>query len=148
MNSMLNGLNVQNLRTACPAFVRIASAAFMRTATRSIVIGVLCLLSLLPCRGEENKMPSNDMSIEWSAQEGKELIGQQAPEFSGLKWLNTPPLSMQSLHGKVVLIRFWLIDCPLCSGSAQALNEIYEKYRNKGVVVIGIHHPKSEPAHN
>jgi peroxiredoxin len=112
-----------------------------RIAALAIVMGV-CLFSIAPCPGE------NSMPEQWSAKEGTELIGQQAPEFSGLKWLNTTPLTMQSLQGKVVLIRFWLIDCPFCSGSADALNQIYEKYRNKGVVVIGIHHPKSDAAHD
>jgi len=110
-----------------------------RTAALAIVMAV-CLFSTVPCGGE------NSLPEQWSPAEGTELIGHQVPEFSGLKWLNTAPMSMQSLRGKVVLIRFWLIDCPFCSGSADALNQIYEKYRNKGLVVIGIHHPKSDAA--
>ncbi len=81
-------------------------------------------------------------------QEGAELIGQKAPEFQNLTWLNSPPLTIKSLRGQVVLIRFWLIDCPYCRTTAPALNYLFQKYRSRGLVVIGIHHPKSEAAHN
>jgi tetratricopeptide (TPR) repeat protein/peroxiredoxin len=74
--------------------------------------------------------------------DGADLIGTKAPEFSGLKWIGTP-YTLTQLRGKVVLIRFWLADCSLCSNSAPALNSLYKRYGSKGLVVIGIHHPKS-----
>jgi thiol-disulfide isomerase/thioredoxin len=46
----------------------------------------------------------------------------------------------------VVLLRFWLIDCPYCVRTAPALRELAEQYRDDGLVVVGLHHPKSEPA--
>lgn len=51
---------------------------------------------------------------------------------------------MRQLRGKVVLIRFWLARCSYCENSAAALNDLYKRYGNSGLVVIGIHHPKSE----
>ena len=80
----------------------------------------------------------------WRPSEGAELIGRPAPALSGLTWLNSEPLSIEGLRGKVVLIRFWLVGCPYCKNSAPALAELYEKYGGDGLVVIGIHHPKSE----
>lgn len=80
----------------------------------------------------------------WRPREGAELIGKQAPEFEGLQWLNSEPLRLKDLRGKVVLIRFWLMGCSFCVNTAPALNELYEDYRNEGLVVIGVHHPKSE----
>jgi peroxiredoxin len=74
--------------------------------------------------------------------DGADLIGTKAPEFCGLKWIGTPH-TLAQLRGKVVLIRFWLADCSLCSNSAPALNTLYKRYGSKGLVVIGIHHPKS-----
>lgn len=74
--------------------------------------------------------------------DGADLIGTKAPEFCGLKWLGTP-YTLAQLRGKVVLIRFWLADCSMCTNSAPALNTLYKRYGNKGLVVIGIHHPKS-----
>jgi peroxiredoxin len=116
----------------------------MRSSGRISSIVLAFLLSLLA--GQESFGGTQVSEAAWAPKEGIDLIGRQAPEFKGLRWLNCEPLSMTSLRGKIVLIRFWLIECPLCSGSAEALNTIYEKYRNKGLVVIGIHHPKSEPA--
>jgi peroxiredoxin len=80
----------------------------------------------------------------WQPAEGQELIGTKAPEFKDLQWIGSAPLELRSLRGKVVLIRFWLSGCPLCENSAAALNYLDEKYRDRGLVVIGIHHPKSE----
>ncbi|MCA9809548.1 MAG: redoxin domain-containing protein [Candidatus Dadabacteria bacterium] len=82
----------------------------------------------------------------WQPSEGAELIGRPAPALSGLTWLNSEPLGLEDLRGKVVLIRFWLVGCPYCKNTAPALAELYEKYGKDGLVVIGIHHPKSERA--
>jgi len=84
----------------------------------------------------------------WQPAEGAELIGKPAPGFSGLTWLNSEPLSIEDLRGRVLLIRFWLVDCPYCTSTAPSLVELYDKYRGEGLVVIGIHHPKSERAKN
>ena len=80
----------------------------------------------------------------WEPREGGELIGTPAPEFSGLEWINSQPLTLERLEGKAVLIRFWLTGCPFCTATAPALNELYETYQDEGLVVIGIHHPKSQ----
>ncbi|CAN5118853.1 hypothetical protein BH10CYA1_BH10CYA1_34950 [soil metagenome] len=80
----------------------------------------------------------------WQPSEGQELVGTAAPEFEGLEWINSAPFTLHGLQGKVVLIRFWLADCPLCENSAAALNYLNEKYETAGLVVIGIHHAKSE----
>ncbi|MCI0453365.1 MAG: redoxin domain-containing protein [Candidatus Dadabacteria bacterium] len=80
----------------------------------------------------------------WKPKEGLELIGTKAPSFEGLNWLNTEPINIEDLRGKVVLIRFWLVGCPLCEHTAPALVELYNKYKNDGFIVVGIHHPKSQ----
>ena len=80
----------------------------------------------------------------WKPKEGSEIIGTQAPSLSGLTWLNTEPLDIEDLRGKVVLIRFWLVGCPFCEHTAPALVELYNKYKDEGFIVVGIHHPKSE----
>ncbi|MFP6626339.1 MAG: redoxin domain-containing protein [Deltaproteobacteria bacterium] len=85
---------------------------------------------------------------DWAPRQGLELIGQPAPELQGIKWLQGGPLSLAEAksQGKAVLLRFWLIDCPYCTRSAPALNEIHSRYADRGLLVIGIHHPKSERA--
>ncbi|HTK02496.1 MAG TPA: cytochrome c biogenesis protein DipZ [Bordetella sp.] len=66
-----------------------------------------------------------------------------APPLNGaVQWLNSPPLSLQSLRGKVVLVDFWTYSCINCLRTLPYLKTWEEKYRDKGLVVIGVHAPE------
>jgi len=69
-----------------------------------------------------------------------------APEFVGItKWLNTDkPLKMSDLKGKVVLVDFWTYTCINCIRTLPFVTSWYEKYKDKGFVVIGVHTPEFE----
>jgi peroxiredoxin len=82
----------------------------------------------------------------WTPSEGARLVGTPAPEWVGLSWIQGGPLRLADLRGKVVLLRFWLMDCPFCARTAPALRELSERYKEDGLVVVGLHHPKSEGA--
>ncbi len=71
------------------------------------------------------------------------LIGQPAPAWKLEHWFNSPPIALEDLRGKVVLVR-WLMapSCPFCSATAPALNRFDEEYRGRGLVVIGAYHHK------
>jgi len=84
----------------------------------------------------------------WQPKEGQKLIGTRAPEWRSLEWIQGGPLTLGALHGKVVLIRFWAMGCSLCATTAPELQELSDKYGERGLVVIGIHHPKSPDAHD
>jgi thiol-disulfide isomerase/thioredoxin len=67
----------------------------------------------------------------------------QAPEFTGIeKWLNSAPLTMQQLRGKVVLVDFWTYTCINCIRTLPHVKEWHEKYRDQGLVVVGVHTPE------
>lgn len=69
----------------------------------------------------------------------------RAPEFKGIKaWLNTRPLHMEKLKGKVVLIDFWAYTCVNCLRTLPYLKKWHKKYSKKGLVVVGIHSPEFE----
>lgn len=69
----------------------------------------------------------------------------KAPEFTGITtWLNTDPLTMQQLQGKVILIDFWTYTCINCIRTLPHVIGWYEKYKDKGFVVIGVHTPEFE----
>ena len=73
------------------------------------------------------------------------LIGTKAPEWSVTDWINSKPLAMKDLKGKVVLVRWWTGGgCPYCIATAPALNEFHDKYGSKGLVVIGFYHHKAD----
>ncbi len=67
----------------------------------------------------------------------------KAPEFTGLgTWLNSEPLKLSELRGKVVLVDFWTYSCINCVRTLPYLTHWDETYRDKGLVVIGIHTPE------
>ncbi|MGO4809381.1 thioredoxin family protein [Cupriavidus sp. 2MCAB6] len=69
--------------------------------------------------------------------------GSAAPEFTGIsQWLNSPPLSMQALRGKVVLVDFWTYSCVNCINTLPYVKQWYEKYKDRGLVVVGVHTPE------
>jgi len=66
-----------------------------------------------------------------------------APEFSGISaWLNSPPLTMESLRGKVVLVQFWTYSCINCLRTLPYVTRWHEQYKDKGLVVVGVHTPE------
>jgi len=67
----------------------------------------------------------------------------QAPSLDGAaQWLNSPPLTMQGLRGKVVLVDFWTYSCINCLRSLPYVEAWAQKYKDQGLVVIGVHTPE------
>ena len=72
------------------------------------------------------------------------VIDQPAPSWQVAQWFNSPPLALEDLRGKVVLVR-WFMDpsCPFCSGTAPTLRALHERYADQGLAVIGMYHHKA-----
>nr|WP_315594099.1 cytochrome c biogenesis protein DipZ [uncultured Cupriavidus sp.] len=67
----------------------------------------------------------------------------QFPGLNGaVAWLNSPPLTAEALRGKVVLVDFWTYSCINCLRSLPYVKAWAEKYRDQGLVVIGVHAPE------
>ena len=67
----------------------------------------------------------------------------KAPEIIGTQsWINSEPLSIGGLKGKVVLVDFWTYTCINCIRTFPYIKEWDDKYRDKGLVIIGIHTPE------
>ena len=65
------------------------------------------------------------------------------PSLSGATgWLNSPPLSAEQLRGKVVLIDFWTYSCINCLRAMPFVHEWAQRYRDHGLVVVGVHTPE------
>lgn len=66
-----------------------------------------------------------------------------APEFTGLtNWINSEPLELEDLRGKVVLIDFWTYSCINCIRTQPYLKSWHETYKDSGLVIIGVHAPE------
>jgi cytochrome c biogenesis protein CcdA/thiol-disulfide isomerase/thioredoxin len=68
--------------------------------------------------------------------------GVMPPLTGATTWLNTPPLTTEQLRGKVVVVDFWTYSCINCLRSIPYVKAWAEKYKDQGLVVIGVHTPE------
>ena len=69
--------------------------------------------------------------------------GPPAPGFEGGgAWINAPPLALERLRGKVVLVDFWTYGCSNCRNTLPALRDWWRKYNDQGLVIVGVHTPE------
>jgi len=67
----------------------------------------------------------------------------EVPSFAGAAlWLNSPPLTPEGLRGKVVMVDFWTYSCINCLRALPYVKGWYDKYKDHGLVVIGVHAPE------
>lgn len=95
----------------------------MKNLSLPIGAGILLAtgLAIQPAAGGSDRMPTLDGALEW---------------------INSPPLSTQSLRGKVVLVNFWTYSCINSLRELPYIKAWAAKYRDAGLVVIGVHSPE------
>jgi cytochrome c biogenesis protein CcdA/thiol-disulfide isomerase/thioredoxin len=113
--------------------------------------GVLTRLSLASTSGLEQRLvdrfhPQNDQMMDHNPQGtpvSSEMTGDALAQINGATaWINSPPLTPDSLRGKVVLVDFWTYSCINCIRSLPYIKAWYAKYKDDGLVVIGVHTPE------
>jgi len=88
-------------------------------------------------------------SVAIAQHEEDAFVGQKAPELKKMPvWLNSAPMTLQSLRGKVVLLQFWSYDCPFCAEATPHVIEWNEKYAKNGLVVVAVHVPRVDAEKN
>src|ERR1700741_619757 len=66
-----------------------------------------------------------------------------APEFQNIDtWINSEPLKLEQLRGKVVLVDFWTYTCSNCLNHLPYVKDWNTKYKDQGLVVVGVHTPE------
>lgn len=76
---------------------------------------------------------------------------QPLPEFTqtdSQDWINSKPLSVEDLEGKVVLLDFWTFECWNCYRSFPWINALHDKYHEQGFEIVGVHSPEFEHEKN
>jgi thiol-disulfide isomerase/thioredoxin len=74
--------------------------------------------------------------------------GPPAPDFvGGGTWLNSEPLTIAGLRGKVVLVDFWTYGCINCRNTFPAVRGWWQRYQDQGLVIIGVHTPEFASEH-
>lgn len=120
--------------------------SFMNKALPYILIVVVLLIAgaIYVQRSQHGATLSSTNPLAALVGESNELQNYgPAPEFSGIsKWLNSDPLTMAQLRGKVVLVDFWTYSCINCIRTLPYVTKWYDTYRDKGLVVVGVHTPE------
>ncbi|MGR9173707.1 cytochrome c biogenesis protein DipZ [Hyphomicrobiales bacterium] len=116
-------------------------------STTSLEQAVLDRLNVKPTDGLAPEIASNDKAIglaDATRPFHSDLpIEGRAPSLDGaVAWLNSPPLTSEQLRGKVVLVDFWTYSCINCVRTTPYVRAWAEKYRDRGLVVIGVHAPE------
>lgn len=111
--------------------------------------GLLTRLSLAGSNGIEQKLidaisPDPAMAAANANESGETLpVEGELPSLAGATgWLNSVALTPQALRGKVVLVDFWTYSCVNCLRSLPYVEAWYRKYKDHGLVVIGVHTPE------
>ena len=65
-----------------------------------------------------------------------------APALAHGDWINSEPLKLENLRGRVVLVEFWTFGCINCRNTLPFVKSWHDRYREKGLTVIGVHSPE------
>ena len=71
-----------------------------------------------------------------------------APEISSGNWINSEPLTLKGLRGRVVLLEFWTFACYNCRNTLPTVKMWDASYRDKGLTIIGVHTPELDYERN
>ncbi|CDN57221.1 Cytochrome C biogenesis protein DipZ (plasmid) [Neorhizobium galegae bv. officinalis bv. officinalis str. HAMBI 1141] len=116
-------------------------------STASFEQAVLDRLHAKPSAGSPSEIASNGMMIT-AADTTRPFrsnlpVEGRAPSLDGaVEWLNSAPLTAEQLRGKVVLVDFWTYSCINCIRTVPYVRAWAEKYKDQGLVVIGVHAPE------
>jgi thiol-disulfide isomerase/thioredoxin len=66
----------------------------------------------------------------------------RAPAFAAGTWINSAPLKVEDLRGRVVVVDFWTFGCYNCRNTLPALKRLDETYAAQGLTVVGVHTPE------
>src|ERR1700733_1342957 len=113
--------------------------------------GVLTRLSLASTGGLEQRLldrfhPANQpkrIQVNQTISVSDDTATDVLPDLSGATaWINSPPLTLASLRGKVVLVDFWTYSCINCLRTLPYIKAWNEKYQNSGLMIVGVHTPE------
>src|SRR5262245_7767199 len=77
-----------------------------------------------------------------SARMQPEMSSPTAPEFASGTWINSEPLTIKGLRGRVVLVDFWTSRCSNCTKTLPLVKRWQERYSSKGLTIVGVHSPE------
>ena len=103
-----------------------------------IVVGIVVVAASVYATGLTKLL----LSPFGSSAEYKSSESAAAPELAAGDWINSEPLKLKDLRGRVVLIEFWTFGCINCRNTLPFVKNWHDRYRDKGLTVIGVHSPE------
>ena len=104
-----------------------------------IVVGLVLVGALVYVTGLTKELLSPFRS---SSSTYKTSEAATAPDLASGDWINSEPLKLKDLRGRVVLIEFWTFGCYNCRNTLPFVKDWNERYQPKGLTVIGVHSPE------
>ena len=115
-----------------------------RNTLIGIVVGVVVVAALTYATGLSKLLLSSfGRSAEYKSAESA-----NAPELATGDWINSEPLKLNNLRGRVVLIEFWTFGCYNCRNTLPYVKSWDDRFREKGLTVIGVHSPEFDEERN
>ena len=104
-----------------------------------IVVGLVLVGALVYVTGLTKELLSPFRS---SSSTYKTSEAATAPDLASGDWINSEPLKLKDLRGRVVLIEFWTFGCINCRNTLPFVKSLNDRYQAKGLTVIGVHSPE------
>src|SRR3954470_4248430 len=137
------------VRTACGVVVAAVAFALVFHADDHLTSVVPGYLKFFQDRVENSNAARHALADLRGGKQTKESTGAALPHYGPApsfyadgSWFNTAPLSVSSLHGKVVLVDFWTYSCINCLRTLPELKAWYAAYHKDGLVIVGVHTPE------
>ncbi len=147
------GMNLRAVRAHAPA---------VRRALGIAILAVVVLMVLGVDKDLQTRVPEYTRALQGLEESASarsqldDLVGRSgpaeeerlddfgpAPEFQGIQeWINSKPLTLAGLRGKVVVLDFWTYSCINCLRTLPHVKAWYDRYRAEGLVVVGVHTPE------
>jgi thiol-disulfide isomerase/thioredoxin len=104
-----------------------------------IVVGIAIVVASVYATGFTKQLLS---PFRGSSSAYKSSEAATAPDLATGNWINSEPLKLKDLRGRVVLIEFWTFGCFNCRNTLPFIKGWHDRYRDKGLTVVGVHSPE------
>jgi thiol-disulfide isomerase/thioredoxin len=111
---------------------------------RNLLIGIAAGVVMVAALSYATGLTKLIRSSFGSSTEYKSSESAAAPELAAGEWINSAPLKLSELRGRVALIEFWTFGCINCRNTLPFVKSWHDRYRDKGLTVIGVHSPEFE----
>jgi thiol-disulfide isomerase/thioredoxin len=115
---------------------------------RNMLIGIIVGIVVVGALSYATGLTKLLLSPFGSSTEYKGSESATAPEIASGEWINSEPLKLKDLRGRVVLIEFWTFGCINCRNSLPFVESWHDRYREKGLTIIGVHSPEFDEEKN